>query len=203
MIYLYDNAIVKDLEESFNPDHVENPLVRVIDPEMAVSLAAQLQNDEIKFPIVAVTRSPEVATDTDRMNFTRLHRGSVAVIDNATNNLYYERALPIQLSYALTVITTRVADMDEIIKELLFKYTSEYFITITLPYECNRKIRFGMAIDSNAQIETKSSAKDYYAQGKLYETVIPIRCDGCVLVSYTPVQLKRTAYEIAIDQQNT
>ena len=60
-----------------------------------------------------------------------------------------------------------------------------------------------MVIDSNAQIETRSSAKDYYAQGKLYETVIPIRCDGCVLVSYTPVQLKRTTYEIAIDQQNT
>ena len=149
MIYLYDNAIVKDLEDSFNPNHVENPLVRVIDPEMAIGLAAQLQNDEIQFPIIAVTRSPEVATDTDRMNFTRLHRGSVAVVDNKTNNLYYEKALPIQLSYALTVITTRVADMDEIIKELLFKYTSEYFITITLPYECNRKIRFGMVIDSN------------------------------------------------------
>ena len=203
MIYLYDNAIVKDLEDSFNPNHVDNPLVRVIDPEMAIGLAAQLQNDEIKFPIIAVTRSPEVSTDTDRMNFTRLHRGSVAVIDNKTNNLYYEKAIPIQLSYALTVITTRVSDMDEIIKELLFKYTSEYFITITLPYECNRKIRFGMVIDSNAQIETRSSAKDYYAQGKLYETVIPIRCDGCVLVSYTPVQLRRTTYEIAIDQQNT
>ena len=111
MIYLYDEAIVNDLKKSFNPDAVENPVVSVVSPEHVVDIAAQLQNDKISFPLVALTRNEDVSIDTNLTNFTRMHKGVAAVIDPKTNNLYYEQAIPLRLEYALTVLTTNTADM--------------------------------------------------------------------------------------------
>ena len=196
MLYLYDDAIVKDLKRSFNPDAVNNPLVKVVDPEAAIGLAAMLQDDDIRFPLVAITRDPDTPIDIDRLNFTRAHIGVTSVLDPDTNELYYERAIPIKLSYKLTILTTNTADMDEMVRELMFKYISMYFLTITLPYECRRKVRFGLCIDTESNIERKSGTFDYIESGKLHETTIPIKCDGCVLVHYTPAKLARTVYEI-------
>ena len=87
MIYLYDKAIVADLKHSFNPDNVANPVVKVIDPENIVEVAAQIQNDEIELPIVALTRNPDTPIDRSRANFTRMHNGVAAVINPDTNEL--------------------------------------------------------------------------------------------------------------------
>ena len=195
MVYLYDKAICKDLEQSFNPENVENPVVKVIDPEGSIGLAAQIQNDEIKFPIVSVTRDDNFSIDTDRWNFTRAHKGVASVIDNDTNELYYEKAVPIKLSYNLSLLTTNTADMDELFREILMKYTSMYFLKIKLPYECERYVRFGVVVEPD-NIEKSSGSFDYIEGGKLYETVIPLRCEGCVLVTYTPAKLKRSEVQI-------
>lgn len=191
MLYLYDRAICKDLSESFNPDGDANPIVKVIDPEGAVSVLAQLQQDELKLPAAVLTRDPNFTIDKERWNFTRAHRGVAATFDNKTNNIFYEKALPVDLKYSLTLLTTNTADRDELIRELLMKYTSMYFLKIKLPYECERYIRFGLVIDFE-NMENSSSSFEYLSEGKLYQTILPIRCEGCVFVTYTPVKLKRT-----------
>lgn len=197
MIYKYDDAICDDLRKSFNPDNVENPVVSVISSEVVTSIAAQIQNDKITYPIVALIRNPNsVQIDQSRMNFTRAHFGVSAVIDKETNNVYYEKALPITLEYSLTVLTTNIADQDEIIRELLFKYVNMYFLTIRLPYECDRKIRFGVRITSETDIDYSSGSPEYLQTGSLYQAIIPLHCDGCVLVSYTPAHLVRTTYDV-------
>lgn len=196
ILYLYDTAICEDLQKSFNPHNAENPFVRVVSPEQVIGIAAQIQNDEISFPIVAITRDEDTPIDRERMNFTRAHKGVHSVLDTKTNNLYYEKAIPIKLSYSLTILTTNTADMDELIRELLFKYINMYFLTIQLPYECNRKVRFGVSIQSDSEIQRSSGNLEYIESGKLYQSIIPLTCEGCVLVSYTPAHLKRSAYEI-------
>lgn len=196
MIYLYDEAIVNDLMKSFNPNAVKNPVVCVVPPERVIDIAAQLQNDEISFPLVALTRNEDISIDTNLTNFTRMHKGVAAVVDPKTNNLYYEQAIPLKLEYALTVLTTNTADMDELVRELIFKYTRMYFLTITLPYEGQRKVRFGITIDTDSSIERSSGVVEYLESGQLYQSIIHLRCEGCVYVKYTPVHLKRTAHEI-------
>lgn len=201
MIYLYDKAIVNDLRNSFNPKNVPDPVVKIIDPEGAVSLAAQIQNDEIKFPVVALFRDLNTPI-SDTMNFTRKHFGVDAAFDKENNIIYQERAIPIDLRYDITVLTTNLVDRDEIMRELMFKYSHMYFLTIQLPYECDRKIRFGIALNDDNAIESKSGTFENIQSGTLYQTILHLHCDGCVLVSYRKKLLERMAGELQIDDKH-
>lgn len=199
MLYIYDNALTEDLLDSFNPERIPNPVVKVVDPESAIELAAQIQGDQISFPIVALFRNQSVQIATDRWNFTRLHNGVGAGFDNDTNNFFNERALPVDLKYTLTILTTRIADMDEIVRELIFKYTTMYFIDVVLPYEVPRKSNFGVQIVPGTEINYSSTTNQYNKSGKLYQAEIPLVCEGTVLVSYTEQKLQRAVMELGED----
>ena len=77
----------------------------------------------------------------------------------------------------------------------MFKYLNMYFLTIDLPYEAKRKIRFGIRIDRGGEIQRESGSYEYIQGGKLYQTIIPLVCEGAVMVSYTPAHLRREAHE--------
>lgn len=194
MLYLYDNAIVEDLRQSFNQDNTSEPVVCVVPPENIISIAAQLQEDKIKFPIIAVSRAKNVPVDNTLANFTRMHEGVATVFDKENNILYHEKAIPIKLEYTLACMSTNTADIDELIRELLFKYTSQYFLTIKVPYESKRRIRFGVRVNPDEEVEWYTTSADYLESGKLHSAGIKLYIDGAVLLTYTPVKLKRTAY---------
>lgn len=196
MLYLYDDAIIEDLRKSFNPAQVPNPAVSVVNAEQIIDIAAQIQDDKLQFPLVSVYRKSDMQIDSQRQNFTRRHRGVCTVIDHETNNLYYEKMIPVNFSYEITTLCTNTVDQDELIRELLFKYSDMYFLTIQLPYESDRRMRFGLSIDESAGIERKSGLSEYLESGQLYQSTITLNVEGGVLLEYTPVHLKRTEYEI-------
>lgn len=196
MLRLYDEAIVKDLEKSFNPEMAGHPVVKAMDADGIIGIAAQIQNDELSFPLICVVRGSDYDIDTSRTNFTMMHRGVSKVIDQETNELYYEKAIPITLTYTLTLLLTNQVDMDELVRELLFKYTAMYFLSIDLPYESDRRMRFGITLDTTKSIEKSSGVFEWLDGGQLYQTMIPLKVDGAVLLHYTPVKLKRIEYEV-------
>lgn len=196
MVYLYDNAIAHDLEESLNTDNIGSPIVKVMDAELGFQSIAQESNDDLRLPMVLLTRHPDTPIDKNRMNFTRAHRGVAAVIDKETNELYYEKVIPIEVNYDLTILAANTVDRDELARELIFKYTSMYFITFNLPYECARKVRFGVVVDTDRDISNTSGTLEYFGSGTVYESIVPLKCEGCVLVSYTPAKLQRSSYSI-------
>ena len=199
MLWCYDNAIVDDLKQSFNTTLEDNPVVSVVPPEDVVSIAAQLQDDKIRFPIIAVAREKTIPIDNTLTNFTRLHSGVATVFDKDKNELYYEKSTPIKLEYNLVCMSTNTADVDELIRELIFKYTQQYFITIDVPYESKRRIRFGVRIDNNADIEWYSTTSEYLNEGKLHSAGVKLYIDGAVLLTYTPVKLRRFSEEVCIE----
>lgn len=193
MIYLYDEAIVNDLERSFDPK--SNVVVKAVAQEDIISVAAQIKNDEISLPMIAIVRGQTSDVNTDLTNFTRMHKGVATVFDSKSNDIYYEKAIPINLNYTLAILASNTADMDELCRELIFKYTSMYFLAIDTPYESKRRIRFGIRIDLSDTIDRISSQGEYMRNGQLYQTNIPLVCDGAVLLTYTPAHLKRVNYE--------
>lgn len=198
MLYLYDRALCDDLNRSLNSDAMDNPSIPVVSgtADVVMGLAAQLQNDEIRFPVVCIVRDDDLSLDPDRYNFAKTHRGISSVLDTETNELYYEKSIPIKLSYTLCVYTTSQADMDELVRELLFKYLDMYFLTIKLPYESDRKLRFGVRIDPDTAIEKQSGSSEYLTSGELYESEIKLKIDGALLLEYTPAKLRQLTYQV-------
>lgn len=195
MLWLYDEAIADDLRQSFN-EAVASPVVKVVDPDVSIPISAQLKDDKITFPIIALQRDTDYQIDTNLTNFTAMHRGVATVFDKETNNIYHEKSIPISLNYGLSILSTNTVDVDELVKEIIFKYTSMFFLTIRLPYEGNRKLRFGIEYDRSASITRTSGFDTMLSQGKLYETQIPLATRGCRLISYDPVHLKTFEYEV-------
>ena len=60
-----------------------------------------------------------------------------------------------------------------------------YYLTIEAPYESKRKIRFGVAINPDTNIQRKSANSEYLESGKLYESIIELQCQGAVMLDYT------------------
>lgn len=168
-----------------------NNTVKAMGEDGIMGIFAQLQEDKIKFPAIFLERSGDTPLDSKRYNYTRLHKGVPAVVDPETNNLYLEKAVPIQLRYNLHVLTTNTTDMDELIRELLFRYSSMYYVTTEVPYESKRKIRFGIAINPDTSISRKTGLTEYVESGTLYESILELECQGAVLLSYTPKHLQR------------
>lgn len=195
MLWLYDESIADDLRRSFNTS-VMRPFVKVVDPDVNLSIAAQLQDDNISFPLICVIRDQNYQIDTNLTNFTSMHKGVATVIDNKTNNIYYEKSMPIQLGYSLNILGTNTVDVDELTKELLFKYSDMYFLTIRLPYEGERKLRFGIEFDRQGNIERRSGVLEMLTEGTLYETSIPFQTRGARLITYTPKHLKTFDHDI-------
>lgn len=200
MIWCYDDAVCQDLRNSFNQD-VGQPVVSIVPPDSVLSIAAQIQDDKIRFPIIAVERE-NTPMSADQLNFSKMHTGVATVFDKTHNEYYYEKSVPINLSYNLVVMSTNTADIDELIKELVFKYISQYFLTITVPYESKRKISFGIKLDTSRDIEWSTKTSNYLQEGKLHGAGIHLLVDGAVMLSYTPVKLRRLKGEVEVVDKN-
>ena len=189
MLYLYDAAICDDLRKSLTDE--SNQHVFEATEENYQGILAQIQNDEITYPLVLLQRDPDSPIIKEQMNFTRYKFGVPCVFDNKTNNVYYERALPVSVNYTLRILSTSVADTDELARELFYKYISMYYLTIRVPYESDRKLRFGIATDMDQGIVKESGNFEYLASGALYQATIKLKTEGCVMLTYTPRHLQR------------
>ena len=189
MLYLYDQALIDNLKASLTYEANKN--VFLTDTENYMGILAQIQEDTITYPLILLNREEDTPIKKELMNFTRYKFGVPCVFDTETNNVYYERALPIDVNYVLTILSTNVADTDELARELFFKYISMYYLTIQAPYESDRKIRFGVAVDMDYGIKKESGSFDYIASGALYQSTIRLKTEGCVSLTYTARHLTR------------
>lgn len=193
MLYLFDRAIVDDLKNSLTDETNKN--VFLTDAENYPGIIAQIQDDTITYPLILLHRDEDTPVITELMNFTRYKFGVPCVFDNKTNNVYYERALPVELNYTLRILSHNVADTDELAREIFYKYLSMYYLTIQLPYESDRKLRFGVQVDPGYGIKRESSSGEYLTSGALYQSTMQLRTEGCVSLTYTPRHLTRTVID--------
>jgi hypothetical protein len=195
MLYLYDRAICKDLEQSFTDD-MGTSAVKVVSPEQTSAVIAQIKEDKVQLPMISLIRDSDIPIDKTRLNLARAHNGISAVFDKENNIYYNEKILPIELSYEMTLFADNQADIDELVRELQFKYLDMYFLTIKLPYEADRKMRFGVVVDMDYGIKQERYSSTYLQDGLMYQAKIRLKCQGCNLITYTPLKLKNVQTEI-------
>lgn len=191
MLWAYDEAIVNDLISCIDPQGRANNTVKMMGDEGLMGILAQIQDDKITFPAIFLKRSDETPLDSKRYNFTRMHKGVPAVFDPEKNTIYLEKAVPIELKYDLHVLATNTIDIDEMTRELLFRYSSMYYLTMRVPYESERNIRFGISINPNTPVRRSSGTSEYISTGKLYESILELDCQGAVLIDYRAKHMER------------
>lgn len=194
MLYLFDQAVCDNLKASLTDELNKN--VFITDADNYPGILAQIQNDTITYPLLLLHRDEDTPINTDLINFSRYKFGVPCVFDNKTNNIYYEKALPIDVSYTLRILSHNVADTDELGRELFFKYLSMFFLTIQAPYESDRKMRFGIEVDRDYGIKKESGGGEYLSSGTLYQSTIHLKTSGCVYLTYTPRHLQRTVIDM-------
>lgn len=192
MLYLYDRSVCDDIKSSLTEEMNQN--VVLTDAENYQGILAQIQDDTITYPLILLNREEDTPVIKELTNFTRMHVGVPCTFDNDTNNVYYERAIPVAVNYTLRILSTNVADTDELARELFYKYISMYYLTIQLPYESDRKIRFGVVVDTDYGIKRESGSFDYISTGALYQSTLRLTTQGCVMLSYTARHLQRRVY---------
>lgn len=190
MLWKYDQAIIDDIKAAINSDNA-NPNVVMADAETYPAIISQIEDDTITYPLILVIRDEDMPIITDLYNFSRAQFGIPAAFDNKTNNIYYEKSVPVDLQYTIRILTTSTADTDELARELFYKYLSQYFLTIQLPYESDRKIRFAVEVDLGYGIKRESGSFEYLKNGAIYQSTLHLRTNGCVYLSYTPRHLQR------------
>ena len=200
MIYLYDTTIAEDLSDAINAGSGMTDIVKVIDKAGMIQLVAQIKEDQVTFPLICLTRHADTPIDTERANFTRIHKGVAAAYDPETHNIYYEKAIPIKLEYDLTILGTNTADVDELLREVLFRYTNMYFLSMQLPYEAKRTMRFGVVVSGD--VTRSSGSFEYLSNGALYEAIVPLRCEGAVLLHYAPKHIERMILDNNVGIEN-
>lgn len=193
MLYLYDRSLCDNLKASLTDEANKN--VFLTDADNYPGILAQIQEDTITYPLILLHRDDDTPIKTNQMNFTRYQFGVPCTFDNKTNNIYYERALPVDVNYTLRILSTNVADTDELARELFYKYITMYYLTVQLPYESDRKIRFGVAVDMDYGIKRESGSFDYISTGALYQSTMRLKTEGCVMITYTSRHLQRNVID--------
>lgn len=185
MLWAYDKAIADDLSRSIDPSSGATDIVKVIDSQGIVGIISQMKEDRIRFPLICLKRN-DVTVDMRRWNFAAAKKGIPTTFETDSRNVYLEKTIPINLSYTLYVLTLNTVDCDEIIRELIFKYSNMFFLSLIVPYESKRKIRFGIQMDEDYGVKQDSASFEYQTSGTLYQATIQLTCEGAVEISYTP-----------------
>lgn len=201
MLYLYDSAVIDDLKRTIDPTGEANPSVIMCTVENYQDIVAQMHEDKITYPLIILIRNDDMSILKQNKNFARSMKGVPAEFDTKTNNIYYERAVPIDLQYTMYILCTNVADRDEIAREIYFKYLSMFYLHIETPYEAKRRIRFGIQLDEDAGINNESGAAEYTQTGAIYQTQLTLKTHGCVWLHYTPrhLQIETMSRDIKIE----
>ena len=112
MLYLYDKVIVDKFKKLFNDNRIS-----IQPPENAIRYTAQLEDDNVNFPLISLNRTNWSIRGSD-VNFAQSRTGVLnRVNDNGT--LSVMKILPIRLDYQLDVYTVDKLSNDEIYRHTL------------------------------------------------------------------------------------
>lgn len=175
MVYDYDNAIVQDLR---NITHNDKRNIYIIPPEDYFDLNAMMNKDNIKLPLISLTR-PSWSL-LDRKPQTMIFDGFLAEADKEKDLIKNIQAIPISISYQLDIWTNNRKENDMIMRELIWYYTLNPTLCVNIPYKnIDYPHEFNIFFDN--EIEDNSDIVEHKNQGRLFRQTIGFYTDDAYL----------------------
>lgn len=178
-MHLYDEAIINKFNELFDQQ------VFIIPPERAHEVQAQLNKDDVKFPLISLDRRGFTIRKSD-MNWSSTIMGVPDSIssDNLANIMHI---IPISIEYQLDVYTIDRVSCDEILRELIFYFTLHPTLMVKIPYGLDNEHHFNLFFNDN--IEDNSDTVEHVNKGVLYRYTATLYTDDAYLFANTPEKL--------------
>lgn len=171
MVYLYDDAIVKDFR-----DKIKDERIAITPFDNINNYLGKSEGDRIQLPVISVDRRGWSLSDSrpHTMKFTgELH--SINDDETVTN----VQEIPIRINYVIDVWTRRRLENDNIMRELIFYYSTHPTLKINIPYGLDSDKVFNIMFDS--EVEDNSDIPNHINIGEFVRQSISFYVDDAYL----------------------
>lgn len=159
-VYLYDNAIVETFKSIINDDRIY-----ITPAENVIRTIARLNSDEVKFPMISLTRTGTVLQPS---HFSMRYDGAPVLTDYDSKIVQKLQAMPIRINYQIDIWTRNREENDNLVRELVFYLSTHQAMYVDIPYDLNEKHVFTFAldnsIDDNSDIISHKNSGEYFRQ---------------------------------------
>lgn len=171
-VHRYDKAIVQHFR-----DILEDDRIHILPVEQAIRFTAQLQKDDVKFPLISTTRLGYSIRLSD-VNFFALHSGGYqSRNDDGTNT--FEQVIPIRINYQMDIFTVDKITGDELVRELVFHIMQHPTLSVEVPYQLNAQRYFNIFLESD--IVDNSDTIEHVDKGVKFRNTLTFYTDDAYL----------------------
>jgi hypothetical protein len=168
----YDDAIISKFRSIFNDN-----TIYILPVENAIRFSAQLNRDDVKFPMISTTRLG-YSIQTQNVNFAAKMIGSFATRDGKNNNIFAQ-TVPIRIEYQMDVFTVDRQSCDEIVRELIFFFMQHPTLKAHFDYGLNIDHNFNLYL--NDEIVDNSDTVEHVNNGVMFRNTLTFYTDDARL----------------------
>lgn len=171
-VYLYDDAIIKDLRRITGDDRISiQPSDNVFDT------IARMNNDEILMPLINVSRIGWGMSDA-RPHMMKFDGAKVSY-DPVEERYSRFQAIPIRIDYQLEVWTNTREENDNILRELIWYYSTHPTLMVKIPYGLDIEHKFNIIFDGD--VEDDSDIVNHKNTGRCFRQSLSFYVDDAYL----------------------
>ena len=168
----YDDAIIAKFRKVFNDN-----TIHILPVENAIRFTAQLNKDNVKFPMISTTRLGYSIVSSN-VNFTAKTVGSFTRRDGYDNNIFAQ-TIPIRIEYQLDVFTVDRESCDNITRELIFFFYQKPTLVAHFEYGLNIDHNFNIFL--NDEIQDNSDTVEHINNGVMFRNTLTFYTDDARL----------------------
>lgn len=171
-VKLYDDAIINNFR-----DILSDSRIHILPVEQALKFTAQLNRDDITFPLISTTRLG-YSIKLNEVNFNGLHTGGYQRREGNGTTIFAQ-VIPIRINYQVDVFTVNKELGDEIIRELVFYLLQNPTLKVEIPYNLNIKHAFNLFLESD--VVDNSDTVEHINKGVLFRNTLSMYTDDAYL----------------------
>ena len=171
-VHRYDKAIVEHFREIFDDERIH-----ILPVEQAIRFTAQLQKDDVRFPLISTTRLGYSIRLSD-VNFFGLHSGGYQNRNEDGTNTFAQ-VIPIRINYQMDIFTVDKITGDELVRELIFHIMQNPTLTVDVPYNLNMEHKFNLFLESD--IVDNSDTIEHVDKGVKFRNTLTFYTDDAYL----------------------
>lgn len=151
-MYLYENAIIDDINKTFKNSKVTTVIADSLDEGLRRSAAKN--KDIVTLPLVILSGGDWDILDSNFYN--QMHGSKVkSVLDNSVNKS--ANVLPIKPTYNMYIAAYSSRECDMLTREIIFHYILNPTLTIKVPYQLDYLHNFNIVFDRSVRKNQNSN----------------------------------------------